>query len=362
MDYDSDVNTNQHYYHYSLSNSSNGNQAKMMPVESEYYEEDEYGKKTVSYDDQNDKPSGGGSGRFKKRVFKYPVSDPKLFANHLVWNNEQKTAQPVMNEQCEMGQLVKNIAPVASNKCDATTNTTLRKTMSTSSTSNGCATAGYTDLNDSSSSPVKPCCCHDEESAGSSECKPSVTLRTSFSSRNNNQTSCHNHNNLNETFIKESEPERTSSSSNKSKVVGGVKVFPSLPYDYTRAAEMRRTRLNEIEQKLKEIERSNLERKQKSMTDEIIDLTNKSDSSRKVKMDLNEILYGTGGVGETAHQAATSSSSRAVPIQLNSHEEKNIQNEGVQNGIMKKLFSTRVEDKEKNYVYYYDNSDHFGGY
>ena len=464
---DENSNSN-HYYHYSSklygNNTKNNNDD-----EYDHNYDAEVHKNTLSNaatfispsrHDSNDKNIHVRESKFQKRVFKFPVADPKLFANHLVWNNEQKKAEPVLdsssspskNSAADFSPIARAISPGCNNGQSVNVNTSNANTgiYSDLAEASSCnfnhsyneSKNIYSKAFESSSTRHHNAVANleGESSNAGTASTPSITLRTSFSSRNKNNNNINNtqvttvikkeladneyclstsaDSCLNESFSNENEHnfesrKRTQNTQSGSKVVGGFKVFPNMPYDYQKAADFRRTRLSEIEEKLKEIEKNtNLRKQQKQSTssqnsNEIIDLTNNNDSkttTTSCKMDLNKILYeSSSSMNATAVAAASHSSSncRNIPIHIvnSSHQKEsemgNVMNDKVEkklaskaaseerqyvvNDIVKKFSNSSTstcankqtfdeEPKPKlsagggKYVYYYDDSEHFGGY
>jgi hypothetical protein len=489
--YDSeDNNNNNHYYHYSAKPENDNESDDTATIN----------KCSVIRNNSTCQNDGNNvireTTKYQKRVFRYPAADPKLFANHLVWNNNKKTAEPV-DDELDNNSNNNNNNINSNNEAERDAGCFQRVTdfspINRARSPSGNANCVYADLAESTTaqsqsngqhqhlhyyhhhpnhhygpiittesnnnnnefkniySKVAETSNKQQHESGkalnlseneTSESIPSVTLRTSFSSRNKQQNgnsssfkrdlpeneyclstsadSC-----LNEPVFDNETLHGYNSDKYSSKVVGGVKVFPGLPssYDYKQAADMRRSRLCEIEQKLAEIEKSNQLRKhsvtrvhhdhhvtsavsKQCVTNEIIDLTSsnvnqngaaehrssgKKSGSNSKQLDMNKILYGS---SVSVNNAGESGGGRSVPIQVNTkgsarneqemnagsfkHEKKSSsaslktcgeeqqrQQQVIVNGNdLKKMFFNKSEDKQKgnSYVYYYDNSEHFCGY
>jgi hypothetical protein len=406
--------TENHYYHYS---------AKL--------EEEDIVRNSGMRSRNNSQNEIKESTKYQKRVFKYPAADPKLFANHLVWNNNKKTAEPVDDDDDErMGsncfKKTDDFSPITRGGLSPESNdrncvySDLADTSVNNLSNNGQqyhhhfyhqnnygpTTANdfkniYSRVADSAVNKVSQQnggkqmnkCNDSENNNNNNSSMPSVTLRTSFSSRNKpngnvviNQSSSNFKKDLaeneyclstsadsclNEPFCSDNE-RGGEYQHHHNKVVGGVKVFPSMPYDYNykQAADVRRSRLSEIEQKLAEIEVNNNLRKQASIngrpvhlehsnssvgtnskpsSNEIIDLTNSSSQSnsssnnnnhnynqhsenacykrspqQSSKLDMNKILYGSSvSLNNNNNNNNNSSAPRNVPIQVTTKVSRN---------------------------------------
>lgn len=174
------------------------------------------------------------------------------------------------------------------------------------------------------------------------------------------------------------------------KIIGGVKVFPSLPHERDRqAAEFRRQRLDEIEKSLSKMEKNSYELRQRTrdvtetnsmsidlnnttasdnnsqcnvkFTDEIIDLTRRRSRPSSQSPPSTEIP-----IEIATHRSPTSSFDAQFTHELNQKLKNSlnmIQSKGqyVSNHPTRDTVPEKSPKTNNNFVYYYDN-DHFGGY
>ena len=169
-------------------------------------------------------------------------------------------------------------------------------------------------------------------------------------------------------------------------IVGGVKVFPTLPHEHRHAAESRRQRLDDIERNLSRIEKNSWEMRQRSSdsngaNEEVIDLTRQQQQQQQQQRQQNDEQ------STQNSQRIQFKSTTEIPIEISSRQrEPNIRlknsvdyvqskashvanstnnnnsiygrNSNNNNNATDKLSNS---NNKLNYIYYFDN-DHFGGY
>lgn len=310
--------------------------------------------------------------KYQKKILNLPVSDPKLLSNHLIWNKEIGSAVCVDRENFQFRP--KHMSPVAKVissggynsenfqnlyrfqseeenrlRCKSQTNGAIyRPQLPTSHVPE----INYSSLKDNTFS-------YFQDSAYSST---SNTPKITESEQKNEITNLKSQNivmnRLKQQY--ESEHERESKLSiTGHKIVGGVKVFPTLPQKFRLAAEQRQKRMAEIENNLK---KSTIEDslREKRVISKFSAMEMEKDEAEIIDLTINK---------EEINESTLNSSFREIPIKIVA---KNIENDDFkpisiqsENEYEKRLnFNKDLEkcsSEQINFIYFYDNQQ-FAGY
>lgn len=375
--------------------------------------------------------------QFQKRVFRYPVTDPKLVSNHLVWNKAKGTAESVDLKETEFYE-VKNINPIAKAispgyptlssdyaesvnsyrnlstsrfKSDYIENKNLAPKVPSSlipelSYDNvrqhelNSVSAAFGQVTNKFNGKIRDSGYNTKSSVEEEEIEKPIIYRSAFTARDKSVDLMDNFKKFsisNQMKMQQEEEEQDRKmcriNSNTHKIVGGVKVFPSLPHEFRQAAEQRQQRFQEIEKRLEGFNNNtnNSNGYERNLNDnEIIDLTQCKDlkteryppssSYREIPIQITQKRnqespsIGASYLSERNlniknsinHMRAKAlipanimhgSNSYRMPEPIDRNSEANVfQADG------KESFCQTDKTQKVNYIYYYDDDDHFFGY
>ncbi|CAF0704118.1 unnamed protein product [Brachionus calyciflorus] len=334
--------------------------------------------------------------KYQKKVLNLPVSDPKLLSNHLVWNKQIGTAESLDKEL--LTSKIKILSPIAKvrsqgglNFDDLNTNLNTKNEnrinyheenrFRSKSQSNGMVfrpkvptsiipEINYTSLKEHQINSHS----HFHDSAYGS-CHESSKLSEPLPEPKGEVTNLKSQNlvlnRLKQQYEQELE-KKSKLSVTSHKIVGGVKVFPTLPQEFRLNAEMRQKRLAEIESNLNKTH-NEYQFRQKSQFNEI----NSSFKEFKEDEDDQEIIDLTMN-REEINESKLNTSFKEIPIQIMTNKIENCETHedtNTKSFVQSFKYDKYVKDSEDvetkldnfnhiqqaNFIYYYDN-EQFAGY
>ncbi|RNA31194.1 trithorax group osa-like [Brachionus plicatilis] len=314
--------------------------------------------------------------KYQTKFLKLPVPDPKLLANHLIWNKEIGSAECVDKEERQFR--AKHMSPVAkvmSPGGPQNFESSYRVKIAEQSLSNYQEENRFRSKSQTNASVYRPqppsslvpeidysslrenACSYFQDSAYSST---SNTPKISESEQKDEITNLKSQNivmnRLKQQF--ESEQERQSKLSiTGHKIVGGVKVFPTLPQEFRLAAEKRQKRMTEIENNLKKSSiEDNLRERQLMSKYSSVEMDN--DDAEIIDLTMNK---------EEVNESKLNASFREIPIQIVANKAEDYKSLSIQseNEVSDRLDYEqdvkKCHSEQINYIYYYDNQQ-FAGY
>lgn len=310
--------------------------------------------------------------KYQKKILNLPVPDPKLLSNHLIWNKEIGSAECVDRENFQFR--AKHMTPVAKVMSSGGYNSENVQNLYRFQSEEESQFRAKNQTNGAICRPQLPTSLVPEinysslrentfsyfqDSAYSSTSNtPKITESEQKDEITNLKSQNIVMNRLKQQY--ESEQERQSKLSiTGHKIIGGVKVFPTLPQEFRLAAEQRQKRMAEIENNLK---KSNLEDnlRERHVINKFSSMEIENDEAEIIDLTINK---------EEINESNMDTSFREIPIKIvaNNNEDDDFKPISIQSEseYAKRLDFNKdlekLQSEQINFIYYYDNQQ-FAGY